>query len=71
MNCTNRICNFTMVGSILHALVYGMHYVVCIEIPHNHMAMLHDNVVCLFDYVVCLFDYVVCLFDYVVCLLTM
>ncbi len=43
---------FAMDGSTSHAIVYGIHYVVCIGIPHSHMAMSHDHMVCLFDDVV-------------------
>ncbi len=38
-----------MVGSISHAIAYGMHNVVYIDIPHGHVICLLDHVVCLFQ----------------------
>ncbi len=45
-----------MVGIIPHTIAYGMHYMVCIGIPHGYMTMSHDYVLCLVDHVVCLFE---------------
>ncbi len=46
--CTNGIYVFyAMVGGIPHAIVYGMHYVVCMSIPYSHMTISHDHLVSL------------------------
>ncbi len=45
-----------MVGSIPHAIAYGMHYVECIGIQHGHMTMSHDHMICLLDHVLFLFE---------------
>ncbi len=36
---------YAMVGTIPHAIAYGMHCVVCIGIPYGHMIMSHDQMV--------------------------
>ncbi len=47
---------YAMNGCIPHAIVYGMHNVESIGIPHGHMIMSHDHVVCPFYHVLCLFE---------------
>ncbi len=47
---------YSMVRSILYAISYSMHYVVCISIPYGHMPMSDDHLACLFHHLVCIFE---------------
>ncbi len=38
-----------MVGSIPHAIAYGMYDVLCIGIPYDHMTMSHNHLICFFE----------------------
>ncbi len=52
---------YAMVGSIPHAIVYGMHYKACTSILDGHMTMSHEHLVSIFDHLKSIFDHLVCL----------